>query len=68
MNGPNAMTALLDQKQLAAYLGVSTSTLEHDRHNDRGVPYIKLGSTVRYRRSAVEAYLEANTITPGATP
>ncbi len=48
---------LLDDPQLAAYIGVEERTLR-DWRNSRGLPYIKLtAKVIRYRRSDVNAWL-----------
>lgn len=49
-------------KQTAEFLGQSESTLEQDRYKGRGVPYVKLGKTVRYRPTDVRKYIEQHTI------
>jgi len=41
-------------------------TLRQWRYRGCGPVYIKVNGKVRYRRSDVEAWLDANTITPGA--
>jgi predicted DNA-binding transcriptional regulator AlpA len=53
---------LLDTKQTAAWLGVAPITLEVWRVKRRGPDYIVLGTrSIRYRRSAVQAWLDAQT-------
>jgi excisionase family DNA binding protein len=49
MTGPEA----------AAYLGISTSTLEKMRCEGRGPRYLKLGRRCFYRRSDLDQYLSA---------
>lgn len=62
----------LDTKQLAEFLGISTSTAEAWRYRGGGPPYIKLavggrrGGLIRYARAAVEAWLAAQA--RGAVP
>jgi hypothetical protein len=46
----------------AKYLGVKPSTLADWRSAKRGPDYIKLGAAVRYRRSALDRFLDANTV------
>lgn len=67
MNGPT--DRLISERELAEYLGVSANSLAHDRSAipARGVPYIKIGSRVRYRWSAVERYLDSQTVNTGGT-
>ena len=52
---------LMTPQQLAAYLGRAVASLADDRCKGVGIPYVKIQASVRYRRSAVEAYLLANT-------
>ncbi len=57
-------TQLLTTDQLAAELGVHPMTLAAWRMVDgQGPPFVKVGSAVRYRRSDVEAWLDAQTRT-----
>lgn len=43
----------------AKYLGLSKSTLEKMRMEGRGPRYLKLGGRCFYRRTDLDAYLEA---------
>ena len=45
------MDAMATSSQLAAYLGVSESTLERARWAGGSIPYIKFGRSVRYLKS-----------------
>lgn len=56
--GPESV-CLLTTAQLAQLLGVSQRKLERDRQDGTGAPFIKIGRRVLYRRSDVEAHLEA---------
>lgn len=56
--------ALMDENELADYLGITANKLQRDRWAGTGLPYIKIGRCVRYRRSDVEAYLASHTVTP----
>ncbi len=50
---------LLTTKETAELLGLGKSTLEQDRLYGRlGLPFVRLGRSVRYRRSDVESYLQ----------
>jgi predicted DNA-binding transcriptional regulator AlpA len=60
---------LLNTDQAANYLGLSVDTLQGWRCRDPkragGPPFIKLNEiTVRYRRCALEAWLDSRTVTP----
>ena len=54
---------LLSTKQASDFLGLNDKSLANSRYTGTGmqIPYIKLGNTVRYRRSDLEAYIEQNT-------
>jgi predicted DNA-binding transcriptional regulator AlpA len=52
---------LWDEKEYAAYRRCSLSTVQHERSNGTGPPYLKLGHHVRYRPSAVKAWLDEQT-------
>lgn len=56
---PFSPTDLLTPDQVAAALGLSHRTLAAWRSSRRNpLPYVKLGSRVRYRRQDVASYLE----------
>ena len=51
---------LLDERELAARLGLSLSTLRNWRVARRGPAYVKVGMrTVRYREGDIEQFLAA---------
>lgn len=52
---------LWNQKQTAAYLGVSQKWLERDRWAGASIPFVKIGRHVRYRAEDVRAYVERQT-------
>jgi len=54
---------LLTTAQSAAYLGVTPRTLEVWRCVGRyGIPYIKVGRLVKYRKADLDAFLAARTL------
>ena len=54
---------LLTQEQAAEALGVKPDTLSVWRCTKRyALAYVKVGRSVRYRRSAVEAFLASRTV------
>ena len=56
-------TPLLDNSGAAAYLGVTPHTLEVWRSAKRyDIPYVKVGRLVRYRKSALDAFIESRTV------
>lgn len=53
--------ALVGRKEAADFLGVASQTLAVWASTERyHLPYIKVGSKVRYRMSDLEAFLERN--------
>lgn len=59
---------LLDEKQAADFLEVAPGTLSVWRSTGRyKIPFLKIGSKVRYRQSDLAAWLESRTRTNGAT-
>ncbi len=54
---------LLNEKQLAAWLGISLPNLQRRRSDGSGPPFVQLSERrIGYRKSAVERWLEARTI------
>lgn len=51
---------LLNDREAAALLGVTPSTLNFWRVQRRGPAFVKLGHAVRYRRSDLDTYITAN--------
>ena len=49
---------LLDQIRLAELLGCSARTLERQRLEGTGIPFVRVGRLVRYRLVDVHQYLE----------
>jgi hypothetical protein len=56
---------LLDTEELAALENRSKWAIIADRKYGRGIPYVRVGRSIRYRVSDITAYLDANTVTPG---
>ena len=56
--------SLLKEKDVAELIDVHQVTLSVWRRSGQGPEYIKIGKNVRYRRSAIEKWLEDRTITP----
>ncbi len=53
----------LNEKETAAITKDSLSKLRNDRHNGRGLPYIKWGArAVRYKLSDIVRFMEAGRI------
>lgn len=56
----------LNEYQGAAYLGLSVHTLRQWRFRDVGPGYAKLGSSVRYTKDDLDAYLAQSSVRPQA--
>lgn len=64
MTDDNAMRSddpLLTIEELAQYLGVAVPTIYYWRAQRKGPVAFKFGGMVRYRKSAVDAWLAAQT-------
>ena len=53
------------EREVAALLGVSESKLRTDRMKLQGIPFVKIGGSVRYRRQDIDSYLEKNLVKAG---
>jgi excisionase family DNA binding protein len=53
------LPALLTQEEVANYLRISTKTLERDRWLKQGLPFVKIGRSVRYRASDIAEFIGA---------
>lgn len=60
-----ALPALATADQVAEVMHTTPARLAQDRYRGVGVPYVKFGRKVLYRWSDVQAYIAANTVTPG---
>lgn len=56
---PN-LPELLTPKEVAGWLAISEASLAQDRFMKTGIPYIKVGKRVRYRRDDIISFLDAN--------
>jgi predicted DNA-binding transcriptional regulator AlpA len=50
------------EPQAACYLGISLSTLRRQRHARRGPDYVRIDRSVRYRKTALDQFIEQNTV------
>jgi excisionase family DNA binding protein len=53
------MDVLFSDHEVANITGRSRSTLQKDRLVGGGIPFVRFGRMIRYRRSDVEQYLSA---------
>lgn len=51
---------LLNEKEAAEMLGVSTKLLQAWRYRREGVPFVKVGRRVKYRLRDIQDYIERN--------
>lgn len=49
---------LLTEKEAAEFLTISVSTLQQWRWKGVELPYLKIGSAVRYRRQDIREYIQ----------
>jgi hypothetical protein len=57
------MEKLFTEKQLVEYGYGSRSKLSDDRMKGRGIPFVYVGTSVRYRESDIQKWLDANRVT-----
>ena len=53
---------LLTEKEVAELTKMSVHTLRSHRHYRKGFPYVKLGTSVRYRMEDIQKYLEMHMV------
>jgi len=54
----------VDERKVSEITGRALPTLRNDRHNRRGIPYCKVGRSVRYALSDIINYMESRKIIP----
>lgn len=60
---PFALKSMNTPQQIAEYLDVPVASLAQARYLGTGIPFVRVGRLIRYRREDVEAYIVANTHT-----
>ena len=60
----NPLPIYVDEKIIAAVTGRSRSSLQSDRHNGVGLPYVKQGKSVRYFLPDTYTDMEAHRVIP----
>ena len=53
---------LLTEDEVSKLFNINKHTLQRERFNGTGIPYVKLGRRVRYKIEDIEKYIKANTI------
>ncbi len=65
----NNTSILMTQKEAAAYLGTTVGTLNTWRHYGKNpLPFVRWGNRIRFRKSDLDAYIEASVIKPADKP
>ena len=62
----DAMETLLSNGKAAEFLGVSPLTLPRWRWSQTGPAYLKLGRSIKYRQSDLEAFMDKGRVDPEA--
>lgn len=63
MKNKTISPVLLSTEDAAIYLGISARTLETWRCKQKyNIPYVKIGSVVRYKISDLDNYISNNTV------
>jgi len=57
---------LLTPREVSKLIGRAEQTLANERSTRRGLPYVKIGRSVRYKLADVVSYAEARRIDPEA--
>ena len=52
----------IDERELSHLIKRALSSLRNDRFHGRGIPYIKIGRSVRYNREEVINFMESRKI------
>lgn len=52
---------LFSSKEAARYLGMSVAFLERDRWAGARIAFVKIGRSVRYRRTELDQYIQSHT-------
>jgi predicted DNA-binding transcriptional regulator AlpA len=52
----------INEKEVSKITSLAVATLRNDRWLGRGIPYVKLGRSVRYSLEAVLDYMQAHTV------
>ena len=62
MQNENGNHQYLTEKDVAKITRLSLATLRNDRFLSRGIPYVKIGRSVRYNLEDVIGYMESHKI------
>ena len=53
---------LLTEQEVEDDYGINKRTLQRERTFKTGIPYVKIGKRVRYKRSTIDQYIQDNTV------
>ena len=53
---------LLTENEVEEFYGINKRRLQRERVYQTGIPYVKIGKRVRYKRSTVDQYIQDNTV------
>jgi predicted DNA-binding transcriptional regulator AlpA len=56
------ISPLYDEKEAARYTTRSVSSLRRGRKDGSGPKFVRLGRSIRYQKSALDAYIDARVI------
>jgi hypothetical protein len=54
------------EQEVSSITGKPVQTLRNERHRRTGIPYVKWGKSVLYRKDDIEVFLSQNRINPEA--
>lgn len=54
----------ITEKEVSQMTGRAKQTLRNDRCKGKGIPYSKIGASIRYRLDDVVGFMEARKVTP----
>jgi hypothetical protein len=61
---PDQGIRYLSERGTAEITGLSVQKLQQDRHFRRGIPYCKIGRTIRYSLQDIEAFMKGHRVNP----
>jgi len=56
---------LLNQKEVSEWTGMSLAWFEISRFKGTGIPYVKIGRSVRYKTSDVQLWINSHVVCTG---
>ena len=59
---PQDDDGLVDERFLSNFTGASLGKLRNDRYLKRGFPFVKMGSSVRYRAGDIRKRIQRSTV------